>query len=241
MRRAWAGGPAPSSETACRTYDSRWLRIYAAEIGGKLMVLMATTLVLLLAQTGESPDRPAADDRSGKFLLAVCGNYTGDDTPTPATTNCLAYVAGLTDSIAVYEARLMMLWPFDILIHAGFFARVGELPPGLLDTLRNNPMGVGIAKIQDEAIAKGAARSTPVFSDLKPTSSVVQPAICFPEGVSSTGQVALVIVKFVRDHPERLHEHRGVLAFAALESAFPCPEEDATAALPGQPPVGRRP
>jgi hypothetical protein len=45
--------------------------------------------------------------------------------------------------------------------------------------------------------------------------------ICFPDG-STIGQSARVLVKFLNDHPERLHENEGVLVLNAFQKAFPC-------------------
>jgi hypothetical protein len=45
--------------------------------------------------------------------------------------------------------------------------------------------------------------------------------IRFPEG-NTLGQNARVLVKFLNDHPERLHEDEGLLVFAAFMNAFPC-------------------
>ncbi|MFH2045987.1 MAG: Rap1a/Tai family immunity protein [Pseudomonadota bacterium] len=44
---------------------------------------------------------------------------------------------------------------------------------------------------------------------------------CIPEGVSHE-QKARVIVKYLRDHPNKLHEHECGLVLDALREAFPC-------------------
>jgi hypothetical protein len=44
---------------------------------------------------------------------------------------------------------------------------------------------------------------------------------CIPIGVS-TGQGARVVIKYLRDHPEQLHEDGPILTFNALIAAFPC-------------------
>ena len=48
---------------------------------------------------------------------------------------------------------------------------------------------------------------------------------CIPDGVTN-GQVAHVIVKYLEDHPERLHESDIGLVFHALRAAFPCKRQD---------------
>jgi Rap1a immunity proteins len=45
---------------------------------------------------------------------------------------------------------------------------------------------------------------------------------CLPESGISGEQAARVIVKFLQDHPERLHESARILAMIALQMAFPC-------------------
>jgi len=45
--------------------------------------------------------------------------------------------------------------------------------------------------------------------------------ICEPDGVSPQ-QEADVVLKFLKDHPERLHHHQVSLVTVALLAAFPC-------------------
>lgn len=45
--------------------------------------------------------------------------------------------------------------------------------------------------------------------------------ICVPDA-STAGQVMMVILKFLRDNPARLHENASVLVTHSLQSAFPC-------------------
>jgi len=47
------------------------------------------------------------------------------------------------------------------------------------------------------------------------------PIACGPDEVPIL-QLARVVVKWLREHPERLHEPKGVLAIEALRDAFPC-------------------
>lgn len=49
-----------------------------------------------------------------------------------------------------------------------------------------------------------------------------RPIFCSPDG-GSYGQYVKVVLKFLRDHPERLHEDRRNLVEEALQDAFPCP------------------
>lgn len=48
---------------------------------------------------------------------------------------------------------------------------------------------------------------------------------CIPEGGIQTGQAIRIIVKWLKDHPERLHHEAGMLTLAALGRAFPCKNE----------------
>ena len=45
--------------------------------------------------------------------------------------------------------------------------------------------------------------------------------VCFPEH-STLGQDMRVVVKFLQDHPERLHEDEEFLVFKAFQAAYPC-------------------
>jgi len=45
--------------------------------------------------------------------------------------------------------------------------------------------------------------------------------ICIPDGVSP-GQLARIVVKWLREQPESLHEPRSVLTLKAFTDAFPC-------------------
>jgi hypothetical protein len=57
--------------------------------------------------------------------------------------------------------------------------------------------------------------------------SAVNPSIrfiCLPRQGISTDQATRIIVKWLQEHPERLHETPRILVFDALRSAFPCPK-----------------
>jgi Rap1a immunity proteins len=47
------------------------------------------------------------------------------------------------------------------------------------------------------------------------------PPACIPES-ATTGELARVVVKYLNDHPNRLHLNYGVLVILALEDAYPC-------------------
>lgn len=46
--------------------------------------------------------------------------------------------------------------------------------------------------------------------------------ICFPETGISNGQAARIVVNFLDENPEKLHEHKLNLALEAFAHAFPC-------------------
>lgn len=48
-----------------------------------------------------------------------------------------------------------------------------------------------------------------------------KPLFCTPYEVT-TGQIIRVVVKFLNDHPERLHEHALFMVVDAMGQAFPC-------------------
>ena len=50
---------------------------------------------------------------------------------------------------------------------------------------------------------------------------------CIPNEVSLQ-QMARLLVKWLRDHPEKLHEYHAGLTLNALHAAFPCPGDIAT-------------
>jgi hypothetical protein len=45
--------------------------------------------------------------------------------------------------------------------------------------------------------------------------------ICIPDGVQRE-QMKKVLLKYLRDHPEKLHETTGLLVLKAMHEAFPC-------------------
>ena len=47
---------------------------------------------------------------------------------------------------------------------------------------------------------------------------------CAPDSVTY-GQQIRIVVKYLQNHPERLHEDEFILAATALRAAFPCPNK----------------
>jgi hypothetical protein len=48
-------------------------------------------------------------------------------------------------------------------------------------------------------------------------------SVCLPEGFTGK-QAVLIVEKYMKEHPEMLHNNAGPIAFLALWSSFPCPE-----------------
>ena len=53
---------------------------------------------------------------------------------------------------------------------------------------------------------------------------------CVPDR-APVAQLARVLVKWLREHPERLHEGRSILTMAAFKDAFPCQPPTATESI----------
>ena len=49
----------------------------------------------------------------------------------------------------------------------------------------------------------------------------VKPLFCVPDN-GSISQVTKVVIKYLEDHPEKLHEHEISIVTTALRQAFPC-------------------
>jgi hypothetical protein len=47
---------------------------------------------------------------------------------------------------------------------------------------------------------------------------------CQPKSITSA-QAARIVVKYLRDHPEELHQPGSILAYVALSEAFPCAKQ----------------
>jgi hypothetical protein len=184
-----------------------------------MMLLMA--LAVTLAQPVSKPANEGAP--SGKDLLDLCRRIDDEDpaqsgSADASTFGCLGYMSGFIDAIRTYEAILDMAQLVDNLHHARLLAKTETLPPeraAALATYYRKHIVSGQVPTEEDVRAVAALLTADTRSSLS------QP-ICIPDGVTSTEQMALVIRKFLRDHPERLHESRAVLAVEALNTAFPC-------------------
>ena len=59
------------------------------------------------------------------------------------------------------------------------------------------------------------------MKDEKGCTPYVRQTICIPEGVT-VGRLARVVMKWLREHPEKLHYRASMVAYAAIYEAFPC-------------------
>jgi hypothetical protein len=78
------------------------------------------------------------------------------------------------------------------------------------DPLKQLPCSAYIEGVSDTLLATGR----------------LLPAPCYPAGGVQAGQLSLVVVQFLRAHPERLYEGGARLVQEALNGAFPCTARD---------------
>jgi hypothetical protein len=72
-----------------------------------------------------------------------------------------------------------------------------------------------------EMVAKGERRIAAARKES--AHPALSSSVCAPDGVT-IGQTVRVVVKYLHDHPERLHESRLALTLDSLKAAFPCPK-----------------
>jgi hypothetical protein len=72
----------------------------------------------------------------------------------------------------------------------------------------------------EEAVATSGSTCLTYVTGVFDTLQLLQ-AVCVPSGVSND-HAARVVQKFLRDNPQRLHEHRVALTVEALLQAFQC-------------------
>jgi hypothetical protein len=190
-------------------------------------MMIVAALAILMAKEGATKDHP----RNGSFMLEVCGDYDGRDTSKSMT--CLSYVAGYMDALSHYEATLEMMATFDRMMHWNIVARAGALPDYMKERLakivaEGGPWSAMAAK-QLQLQADAATQRAALLEDA-PIEPVYKQSVCLPDGLTGTGQLTLVILKYLREHPERLHEQAGTLTQDAIAAAFPCKKEGAQTA-----------
>jgi len=75
----------------------------------------------------------------------------------------------------------------------------------------------------------GAGYCVGLVQGIKETSRVYKatgrsdaPLMCLPQAGLQNGQAVRVVVRYLNDHPQNLHDDETLLATAALRDAFPC-------------------
>lgn len=84
-------------------------------------------------------------------------------------------------------------------------------------------MQASISRYRAMGYIQGLLDSYTVFSTRDPSLDI----FCMPEQGVSTAQARILIVKWLKENPERLHEQARLLVFHALAEAFPCPSSSA--------------
>ena len=79
---------------------------------------------------------------------------------------------------------------------------------------RSNLMGIGFCF----GLMEGITFSNELYKLRAPGKEF----LCLPKGGVTNGQAARVVLRYLRDHPEQLHENAFFLAVMALRDAFPC-------------------
>jgi hypothetical protein len=79
-----------------------------------------------------------------------------------------------------------------------------------------------LTSIQCASYLRGMSHTLTIwkaFSDARNKAN--PPAACVPDGVTPR-ELAMVVVKFLSDHPTSMHDEYGIVAFSALVGAYPC-------------------
>ena len=78
----------------------------------------------------------------------------------------------------------------------------------------SNAMGIGFCL----GLMHGITHSNALYQVMAPGKEL----LCLPKSGVNNGQAARVVLRYLRDHPEQLHENDFILAMRALRDAFPC-------------------
>ena len=78
---------------------------------------------------------------------------------------------------------------------------------------KNNPFKAGICM--------GYIEASYDMSDFITIAAHMNETICMEQGIS-TGQLVGIVVKYLKENPEKLHEQGASLVWMALTGAFPC-------------------
>ncbi|KPJ79011.1 MAG: hypothetical protein AMJ54_00695 [Deltaproteobacteria bacterium SG8_13] len=93
----------------------------------------------------------------------------------------------------------------------------------MLDDESSSGVQANVNRCRAMGYIQGLLDSYTVFSTRDPSLKV----FCMPEQGVSSAQARILIVKWLKEHPERLHEQARLLVFHALAEAFPCKKSTA--------------
>ena len=79
-------------------------------------------------------------------------------------------------------------------------------------------MQANVNRYRAMGYVQGLLDSYTVFSTRDPSLNIY----CMPEQGVTSAQARILIVKWLQEHPKRLHEQARLLVFHALAEAFPC-------------------
>ena len=106
------------------------------------------------------------------------------------------------------------------LIHSSAFAQTlrGDQLLMMLTDESSSGMQANVNHYRAMGYIQGLLDSYTVFSTRDSSLDIY----CMPEQGVSSAQARILIVKWLREHPQRLHEQARLLVFHALAEAFPC-------------------
>lgn len=70
-------------------------------------------------------------------------------------------------------------------------------------------------------LLRGIRNAVIVYEDIIFSKIELNGLFCMPRDISGKQSIR-VVVKYLNDHPEKLHEYDALLAMSALKEAFPC-------------------
>jgi hypothetical protein len=84
---------------------------------------------------------------------------------------------------------------------------------------KTNPVESAFASGSCTGIAFGVTHTIITYNLVSKPS---KPLVCLPDTGITNGQAVRIIVKFMQEHPQDLHQDAGAIAVVALGRAFPC-------------------
>lgn len=88
------------------------------------------------------------------------------------------------------------------------------------DTGKSNGTSVDVGYCY--GFVEGVRNTLAIWTISAKTLHEAGPHVCMPSEGIENGQAARIIVKYLKDHPEELHEFAALLAMEAFQNAFPC-------------------